>query len=193
MKRRGSSVADASVGPDAPESNHAATALAIVLGRLERRDEALAMLDRTIVYDRRVSGERSYNVASDLNNRCDLLTQMQRYDEAAADCRTAIAIYTGINGADSREVAIAYANVTITFLQARRLDDARASVNAALAILGPKFAGDPVHDGASILDAIVAARRGEPGARAKLEAAVKRPDVGGLRALATAELAKGPR
>jgi serine/threonine-protein kinase len=189
--RHALSIAEATSGPDGEDAISAIATLGAALNHADRLDEALALLDRSLASDRKTTN--TYNVASDLNNRCDLLTHMKRYDDAIADCKSAIAIWTPVLGKDGTEIGIAEFNISVALLDAKRLDAARAAADRSLAILSKQA------DSSQAMALIVRAQTVLPGrdyasARRDLELAIamltKAPGDPSWFALAQLELAK---
>jgi tetratricopeptide (TPR) repeat protein len=119
--------------PGTPSVVHAVGALGSALTYGREFPEALEMLDRSLALTTKLEGPHSYNVASDLNNRCILLTQMLRYDDAIADGKLAAQVFSESAGSDAGEVAIADANVADALLGARRFAEAHAAAEVAVA------------------------------------------------------------
>ena len=133
--RKALALAEATVGPDSDLATNAVGVLGVGLNHAGHLAEALSLIDRSLATNRKLDGARSYNVASDLNNRCDLLNRMHRYDEAIADGNEAIAIWTDVIGPDALEIGVAELNVAIAMKTSNRVDDAAAMAIRSLAIV----------------------------------------------------------
>ena len=142
--RHGLAVAEATSGGDEAMLNHAIGGLGVALGQARAFPEALAMLDRSLAMTSKLEGARSYNVASDLNNRCELLAQMHRDAEAAANCAEAIAIWTDVTGKDSAEIGSAELNLAHARIDLHQFPAAIAASERALAISGKQPGGPGV-------------------------------------------------
>jgi tetratricopeptide (TPR) repeat protein len=130
--RKAVQIADATAITDV--MNTARSALGIALTHAHVYSEALGLLDGSLATDKRLDGDKSYNVASDLNNRCDLLLQMQRYPEAIDNGHQAIAIWNTILGPDANELGLAHFNVALAERSAGRARAARTEADAAVTI-----------------------------------------------------------
>ena len=131
--RAGLSIAEAT-SSDPATLFSAIGSLGMALEQAHQLPEALVMLDRSIELTSKTEGERSYNVASDLNNRCDLLAQMGRNDDAIADGRRALAIWTAILAADASELGIVHYNIALALINADRYAAAKPELDRAIAI-----------------------------------------------------------
>ncbi|HEY0254956.1 MAG TPA: tetratricopeptide repeat protein, partial [Kofleriaceae bacterium] len=136
-------------------------ALGVALTRAHQFDEALALLDHSLAIDREADGDDGYNVASDYNNRCDLLQQMRRSPDAIASGREAIRIWSKLLAPDASELGVAYFNLALAELadqpKAAR-DDAAAAVkifetrhnpDLAVALIVRGAAAGALHDTAA--------------------------------------------
>jgi tetratricopeptide (TPR) repeat protein len=165
-------VAEATEGPDGALANNAVGVLGVAYLHARRYGDALAAIDRSLAYNRRREGERSYNVASDLNNRGDLLAKMGRIDDAIADGRAAAAMWTEVIGAGAAEVGIAHLNVSVALLRAKRAAEARAEIATSIAVLG-KHPDHAAFAMAVAVEGIAIAQAGDrAAARTKLAGAI---------------------
>ena len=96
---------------DSDTADVARAALAVALKSAGRFDEALALADRTLAETRAHDGPRSYNAASDLNNRGELLLRMARFDDAIAVWTESADIFAEVVGPQGNEVAIVELNL----------------------------------------------------------------------------------
>ncbi len=144
--RHGLAVAEVTSGGDAAMVNHAVGGLGVALSHAREYPEALAMIDRSLAMTSKLEGAHSYNVASDLNNRCDLLARMDREAEAADNCTEAIAIWTDVTGKDRAEIASAELNLAQARIDLRQFPAAIIASERALAIAGkqPDGPGAPL-------------------------------------------------
>jgi len=138
--RKAVAIAEATAVADV--MNTARSALGVALTRAHAYGDALALLDNTLALDRELDGDKGYNVASDLNNRCDLLAQLHRYPEAIASGREAIAIWSEQLGSGANEIGIAHFNIALSELAANQPKAALADAAASLAIF-ERRAGNP--------------------------------------------------
>ena len=127
-------------GEDSAYVGHAVGQLGIALAHADKLDEALVMNDRSMALDRLHDGDHSYNVASDLNNRCDLLTTMRRYADATQDCLTASAMFEEIGGPQAPDVAIAQFNLAMALMPQQRYEEARVAAAKGLGVAGKEGA-----------------------------------------------------
>jgi tetratricopeptide (TPR) repeat protein/predicted Ser/Thr protein kinase len=136
--RHALTVAEHTLGADSEATNAAVTTLATTLGHAQEFPEALALFDRALATDRRISAERgespSYNTAVDLANRCDLLRIAGRYAAALADCRIAVADLRTIEGADGAEVAPNEMDLAFVLYDDHRFAEARATLATVLPV-----------------------------------------------------------
>ncbi len=135
--RRSLALADQTTGPTSDAASLALGALALALTGAKQFDEALAITDRGLALDRAADGERSYNVANDLNNRAELLTEMARYEEAIADAKAAIDIWAETIGDKAPEIGMAEMQIARAHHRAKRHADALAAADRALLTLLP--------------------------------------------------------
>ncbi len=178
--------------------NNALAALGTALDHAGHFDEALATLDRSLAMTRKLEGPRSYNTASDLNNRADLLARMHRLEPALASWAEAIDIWTEVGGPKMPEIAVADINVANAYINAGMPLPAAEWVDRTLAIAAPDSFVVPQ---AKIANGVVlVAKRDFAAARPALEAGLaKLPATsGGWKArgelaLAKAEAAIGDR
>jgi serine/threonine protein kinase/tetratricopeptide (TPR) repeat protein len=108
-------------------------ALGAALTSAGQFDEALTLLDASLAADVHKGG--SYNIASDYNNRCDLLQRMNRLAEAIEDCKRAAAMWVDSVGADSREEGLTQGNLASALLE-QSPTEAIAADNLAIKLLG---------------------------------------------------------
>ena len=113
----------------------ALSALGAALKDAGRLDEALAVMDRSLAESRAHDGEHSYNFASDLNNRADLLDVMRRLDDALAQWQRAGEVFREVVGPEAIEVAMVEHNVAKALIGAGRPAEASAPAGRALAIV----------------------------------------------------------
>jgi tetratricopeptide (TPR) repeat protein/predicted Ser/Thr protein kinase len=138
--RHALALAEQTAGPNSDSASLALGSLAIALTGAKQYDEALAISDRSLALDRAKDGDRSYNVASDLNNRAELLIKMERFDAAIADAKLAIEIWTETIGPKAPEIGNAEMHVALAYDQAHRPTEALAAADRALTTLTPDTA-----------------------------------------------------
>ena len=109
-------------------------ALGTALEYAHHYDEALVMLHASLAVDL-AQGPRSYNVASDHNNICDLLVRMHRDTEALAECRLAIELWPDSTGPDSAELAESQVNLGSAQLEQRAFGASLVAFDRAVTIL----------------------------------------------------------
>ncbi len=109
-------------------------ALGTALEYAHHYDEALVMLHASLAVDLS-QGPRSYNVASDHNNICDLLVRMRRFADAIAECELAIGLWPDSTGPDSAELAESHVNLGNAQLEQRAYSAALTAFDRAVAIL----------------------------------------------------------
>ncbi len=134
--RHSLAIAEATTGAD---SEAAIDALAIVGSTLKdahRYDEALPILDRALARGRVHDGPRSFNTASTLNDRADLLRAMEHFDEALTTYRESLAIFTEIEGPTGYDVGLVELNEANCLYEARRLTEIAQPATAAVVSLG---------------------------------------------------------
>ncbi len=98
------------VAEDNTVVGNAKGALGTALEYTHHYDEALGLLQESLAINR-TQGERSYNVASDHNNLCDLLERMHRDRDAIAECELAIEMWPESTGPNSGELAESEVNL----------------------------------------------------------------------------------
>jgi tetratricopeptide (TPR) repeat protein len=103
-----------------------------------RFDEALQLLDASLAVDLKDGGEHGYNVASDHNNRCDLLARMHRTREAMVDCKLAVQLWPETAGTSSIEMAETETNLGEAQIEIKAYRDAVTSLDAAIVILSAR-------------------------------------------------------
>ena len=123
------------VGEDSGLANDALSALATTLKDAHRPAEALPIFDRTTAFDRARGGDRSYNVASDLNDHADTLSVLHRYDEAVAMWKQSLDIFREIEGGDGYDVSIVEYNISNGLYEAKRTVEGASYLAHALTIL----------------------------------------------------------
>ncbi|HEY4119460.1 MAG TPA: tetratricopeptide repeat protein, partial [Byssovorax sp.] len=150
----------------------ALSALGVALQGQSKLDEALATLDRSLALARATEGS-DYNVASDLNNRADLLARMGRLDDAIASWEECIELWTKVLGPNGQEVAIAWINVANALISVRDEEHAEEPAHKALAILAAIGKDAPaflVAEGKIEVGVVLVKKADWKGAREALEA-----------------------
>ena len=171
----------------------AMTTLGVAYTAARRYDEALTLMERGLAADIAHEGPRTYNVASDYNNRCELLGHIHRADAAIADCKLALDIFTEVVGATAVEVADSAGNLSAATAAGARWPETIAAADRAIQI----FAANPADPSIllPLIERSIAYRElGDLAkARADLERAAKFGATGAspaLLALAQLELAR---
>ncbi len=195
--RRAVDIASRLLGPDSAAANNALAALGVTLKDAKQYDEALAVLDRSLALTRAHDGPRSFNMASDLNNRGDLLSSMHRTDEALATWADSSAIFSEVVGAGGNEVAIVELNIWNGLYQAERIAEGAPHLAKALPILA-KTPDSSIYAQAVIAQGMAEIARGDAAhAKEHLEAGLAKLDddprwrIRGRFALAKVRLALG--
>ncbi|MFN0247819.1 MAG: protein kinase domain-containing protein [Kofleriaceae bacterium] len=141
--REALAILDEMVAPDGATTLGALGALGVALGRTSQFAESLDVFDRSLAIERATEGPRSYNVASDLNNRADVLARLERYDEAFANWDEARSIFAEIDGHESQDIARLELGYVMALLRAGQ--GARMAPHAEVAVA--VFAKTPEHMG----------------------------------------------
>jgi tetratricopeptide (TPR) repeat protein/predicted Ser/Thr protein kinase len=131
------------IGGDETSVLGALGALGVALGRTSQFAESIEAFDRSLAIERAIEGPRSYNVASDLNNRADVLARLERFDEAFTNWDEARSIFTEIDGPESQDIARLELGYVMALLRAGQ--GTRMAPHAALAVR--VFAKTPEHIG----------------------------------------------
>ena len=122
------------VDPGGTLEDDAQAVLAVALQEARRYDEALAAIDRSLALTRAHDGPRGYNVASDLNNRAEVLMRLHRLDDALASWADAADIFAEVVGPSGFEVALVDLNRANALIAGGRARDAEAPARHVLAI-----------------------------------------------------------
>jgi tetratricopeptide (TPR) repeat protein/predicted Ser/Thr protein kinase len=166
--RRSLEIAEQTMGPKSKRASGALGALAIALGGAGQFDEAIEVTGRGLALDRELDGERSYNVASDYNNRAELYVKMKRHEEAIADAQQAITIWNEVLGRRSHEAGIAETNIAFAYRDMGKHEEALVAADRSLQQLAPDIL--PAHVMRLVRAEGLLARGERAKARAEVEA-----------------------
>jgi len=157
-------IVDGKLDPNGQTILAALGALAVALGRTNHLDEALAMFDRSLAIERATEGDHSYNTASDLHNRAEVLARLDRFDEAFASWDEAKAIFVEVDGPEAQEVGKVELGYAMALLRAGKRSLLAPHAESAVAV----FAKTPEHAGLAMARiALGLARVESRGPRAK--------------------------
>jgi tetratricopeptide (TPR) repeat protein len=147
--RHSLAVAEATTGADSGPGINALAILGTTLKDARHLDEALPILDRSLELTKAHDGPRSFNTASTINDRADLLREMEHFDDALVGYREAISIFTEIQGPKGYDVGLVSLNVANCLYEAGRLGEVGPAAAAAMPALAsapdsPIYARDQI-------------------------------------------------